>query len=90
MNTAPTPSLTPTLADGMYARTESIRLLRGWVEAHVRFLESQVDAQDSPEDVAMRERQIARIQHEFSAAMSVIASMNGGCVVRANLEIVEP
>jgi hypothetical protein len=90
MNTAPTPSLTLTLADGMYARTESIRLLRGWVEAHVRFLESQVDAQDSPEDVAMRERQIARIQHEFSAAMSVIASMNGGCVVRANLEIVEP
>lgn len=90
MNTPPTPCLSLTLADGTYARTESIRLLRGWVEAHVRFLESQVNAEDSPEDVTMRERQIARVQHEFSAAMSVIASMNDGCVIRANLEIAEP
>lgn len=90
MNTSPPPHLSLTLADGIYARTASMHLLRGWMEAQVRFLESQMDPSDTMEDLAMRERQIERLQHDFAAIVRQLASMGDHCMVRATLEVCSP
>jgi hypothetical protein len=43
----------------------------------VTFHERQITAESAEEDVEMRERQIIRLQHEFSAVRSLLANGSG-------------
>jgi hypothetical protein len=47
------------------------------VDRLVTFHERQITAESNEEDVEMRERQIIRLQHEFSAVRSLLASGSG-------------
>ena len=94
----PTPSTAPpstdpmllTLAEGCYARTASIALVKSQVDAAVRFLESQGAPDDMEEDIASREQRIARLQAQWAQLRAQMGSANASQNIRIAIQIETP
>ena len=78
------------ILEGQYATADALDMLSQIFQWKIRYHEACIDANTSEEDIAMRERQISRLQHEWQQLRQTLRGNSSDMYLSLQAQVNQP